>query len=64
MEEMGAAQTGSPAPSSSLKQRITYACEACRISKAKCEPSSTEGICRRYLGISIFDLLMQGMRMP
>lgn len=43
----GAAQTASPA-SSSLRQRIPYACEACRVSKAKCEPSNTEGICRRY----------------
>lgn len=36
------------APTSSVKPRISYACEACRVAKVKCQPGNAEGICRRY----------------
>jgi hypothetical protein len=31
------------------RAKISYACEACRASKVKCQPSTEAGICKRYV---------------
>lgn len=34
--------------SSGARKRISTACEACRATKIKCEPSEQPGVCRKY----------------
>ncbi|KAI1206725.1 uncharacterized protein F4807DRAFT_453273 [Annulohypoxylon truncatum] len=39
--------------------KMNYACEACRISKVKCQPSSQPGICKRYGAIITSSLVVK-----
>ncbi|KAJ9155614.1 Zn(II)2Cys6 transcription factor [Pleurostoma richardsiae] len=36
-------------PDAAAKPRMSYACEACRAAKVKCQPGTAPGICRRCL---------------
>lgn len=41
-----------PSSSSGARKRISTACEACRATKIKCEPSEQPGVCRKYEELS------------
>ncbi|CAN8100193.1 unnamed protein product [Discula destructiva] len=47
IDDTGTTEDLGPAASTPAKQSMSYACEACRVAKVKCQEGSTGGICRR-----------------
>lgn len=48
MDDMDDTEHPGSGPSVLAKPRISYACEACRGAKVRCQRGDIEGICRRY----------------
>lgn len=39
---------GEASAAAASRKRVSTACEACRVTKIKCEPSEQPGVCRKY----------------